>query len=348
MIELKHISKIYHDRQHNIMALHDVNLSVAKGEIFGVIGKSGAGKSTLIRCVNLLERPTTGEVIVDGDDLMRLNAKSLRQHRHQIGMVFQHFNLLESLNVFHNLALPLKLMGVETAKIKTKVQSVLDLVGLQHKINARPAQLSGGQKQRVAIARALTTDPKILLCDEMTSSLDPDTTRSVLELIKRLRRDLDLTVMMITHEMDVIKRCADRVAVLEQGHVVEQAAVVDIFRNPQHAITKQLTQMSLHSELPSSLQAKLTDTPLEDSIMLMRIAFVGQAATQPVIDDLIKHSHLEVNILQANLDYIHDETFGVLLIAVRAKSAELSKAIHYLNQKQLQVEVVGYVQHNAF
>ncbi len=348
MIELKHLSKMYYAQSNTITALHDINLHIPRGEIFGVIGRSGAGKSTLIRCVNLLERPTTGEVIVNGDDLMTLSKKSLREHRHQIGMVFQHFNLLQSKSVFENVALPLKLMHLATAEIRPRVEKVLELVGLLQRQHANVQQLSGGQKQRVAIARALTTNPKILLCDEMTSALDPETTTTILKLLKKIQRELGLTVLMITHEMDVIKKIADRVAVLEQGRIIEEGTVLDIFRNPQHNITQRLTMASLHTEVPITLQSKLIDEPVDDSLMIMRIAFVGKSATQPIIDALIKHTKLEVIILQGNLDYVHEETFGVLLIAVKAKPEDLNNAIRFLNDKLCQVEVVGYVSANVF
>lgn len=238
MIQLIDVSKTFTIDKTPIHAVKDVNLTINQGEIFGVIGYSGAGKSTLVRCINLLERPTKGEVLIDGVDLLQLKEKELRLHRQKIGMIFQQFNLFSSRTVFENVAFPLRYRGISKEKIKEKVLSLLDLVGIGDKHRAYPSQLSGGQKQRVAIARALATDPSILLCDEATSALDPQTTKSILKLLRDVNRKLGITIVIITHEMSVIKEICHRVAVMEEGNVVELNDVISIFTNPQAQITK--------------------------------------------------------------------------------------------------------------
>lgn len=243
MIELKNLNKFYDTKHGRLHALKNINLSVLPGEIVGVIGKSGAGKSTLIRCVNLLERPSNGSVCVNDQELMALNAAQLRNARHKIGMIFQHFNLLSTRTVYDNVAFPLQLIHKTKKEIDPIVLSLLEKVGLYEHRFTYPHHLSGGQKQRVAIARALATKPKVLLCDEMTSALDPETRDDILKLVRTINREMHLSILCITHEMSVIKTIADRVAVIDQGEIVECAPVVDIFKNPQAAITKRLIQL---------------------------------------------------------------------------------------------------------
>ena len=250
MIELLNLSKSFKTKNKTIHALSDVSLTVEKGEIFGVIGTSGAGKSTLIRCVNLLEKPNEGKVIVDNIELTKLSDAQLTLERRKIAMIFQHFNLLSSRTVFDNIAFPLELEGKSKSAIKEKVNSLLDLVGLNDKAKDYPANLSGGQKQRVAIARALANDPKVLLCDEATSALDPATTKSILKLLKSINQKLNLTILLITHEMEVIKTICDKVAVIDHGKLAEQGNVEQIFTNPKQEITKGFIQSSLNVELP--------------------------------------------------------------------------------------------------
>ena len=343
MIELRQINKTYHTKKGSVTALADINLTVQRGEIFSVIGKSGAGKSTLIRCVNLLEKPSSGVVIVDNQDLTKLSSPQLRLARHHIGMFFQHFNLLNTRTVYQNVAFPLQLLKTKRSEIKKTVLSLLELTGLSDKTNAYPSQLSGGQKQRVAIARALATKPNVLLCDEMTSSLDPETTASILRLIKNINQQLNLSILLITHEMDVIKTIADRVAVLDHGEIVEQDDVVSIFKNPHTAVAKRLTQSSVRTELPASLQSKIRAEPVDHGYALIRIAFVGKVATEPMMEDLIKHFNLRINILQANLEFIHNETIGVMLVAANADQEEIEQGVDYLKLKGIGVEVLGYV-----
>ncbi len=343
MIELRNISKTYATASGHVQALDQINLQVAAGEICGVIGRSGAGKSTLIRCVNLLERPTTGEVIVDGQHLLELSPMQLRQARHNIGMVFQHFNLLASRTVFQNVAFQLELLGKSKDVIEKTVMSFLELTGLVGKRDSYPSQLSGGQKQRVAIARALVTNPKVLLCDEMTSSLDPETTRSILDLIKRINRELKLSILLITHEMQVIKLISDHVAVIDGGRIVENADVVSLFKNPTNDVARQFIQGDLHAHIPEELRQQLTHDPLVGGRTLIQIAFIGKTATQPVIESLVKRAKVHVNILQANLEFLRSETIGIMTITLQGESADCDEAIAFLRKLELKVEVLGYV-----
>ncbi len=343
MIKLNNISKSFNLKSGQVSALRNVNLNVAKGEIFGVIGKSGAGKSTLVRCVNLLERPDQGEVLVDKKALLKLSADELRQARHNIGMVFQHFNLLESRSVYENISLPLELMKKSKQEIKTAIAPLLELVGLQDRASSYPSQLSGGQKQRVAIARALATKPKVLLCDEMTSALDPETTQSILDLVQSINAEMHLTILLITHEMGVIKRICDKVAVLDKGTVIEQGDVLQIFRQPKHPMTKSLTQAAFHLELPPILQQKIRVDSVTDGYTLLRISFEGDAAAQPLMNDLIRNFNLSINILQSNIEMLHAKPVGMMLVAARASPDEIKQAIAHMLQTGLTVEVVGYV-----
>ncbi|HYF97801.1 MAG TPA: ATP-binding cassette domain-containing protein, partial [Coxiellaceae bacterium] len=304
IIEFNQVTKTYRFGEQTITALEDINLRVKAGEIYGIIGKSGAGKSTLIRCVNLLERPTSGEVWVNDQNLLSLNPSALRQARHQMGMVFQQFNLLSTKTVYENVALPLRLMHFSENEIKKKVNSLLRVVGLSDKAQVYPNQLSGGQKQRVAIARALTTNAKILLCDEMTSALDPETTNSILNLVKTINQEFKVTVLLITHEMNVIKQIADRVAVLDKGCLVEEAEIVQLFSRPKSQLTKNLLDSAFKLELPDSLRTELSETPKTGLHPILRIEFVGETAAEPIIDELVREFKVHVNILQANLEYL--------------------------------------------
>jgi len=343
MIELKNVSKTYDTKNGKLLALDNVSIHVPPGQIYGVIGKSGAGKSTLIRCVNLLERPTSGDVLIENESLLKLSPAQLRQHRHKMGMIFQHFNLLDSRTVFENIALPLQLMRKKKSEIKQIIEPLMQLVGLAERSHAYPHQLSGGQKQRVAIARALATEPKILLCDEMTSALDPQTTQSILKLVQDINAKMNLTILLITHEMEVIKRICDRVAVLHLGEVVEEGDVVQIFRSPQHEITRALTQAAFHIGLPPGLQSKVQAKPTEDCITLLRIAFIGDAAGKPIMSELILRFQLQVNILQSNLEMLHNTTIGMMLVAAHASQTHIKAALEYLTSLGLSYEVFGYV-----
>ncbi len=302
MIHLQQITKTFHTKSATIKALCDINLTVAPGEICGVIGRSGAGKSTLIRCVNLLERPSSGSVIVNGQNLLELNASQLRQARHQIGMVFQHFNLLSSRTVYRNVAFQLELLGKSKAEIERSVVPLLELTGLSDKRSMYPQQLSGGQKQRVAIARALVTNPSVLLCDEMTSALDPQTTRSILALVKKINREFGLSILLITHEMQVIKTISDHVVVIDEGKIVENSDVISLFQDPQSEVARQFVQGDLHGQIPDELQARLQEAPIVGGEMIVQLAFIGKSASQSIINDLIRHKNVEINIIQAKLE----------------------------------------------
>ncbi len=343
MIELQHLTKHYDSSQGTIKALTDINLSVRHGEIFGIIGKSGAGKSTLIRCLNLLETPTQGKVIIDGVDLSELTGAKLRQARCQIGMIFQHFNLLSSRTVYQNIALPLELQKLAQKDIEQRIAPLLDLVGLTDKRNTYPSQLSGGQKQRVAIARALAAQPKLLLCDEATSALDPNTTQSILHLLSDINRQLNLTILIITHEMEVIKTICDRVAVFDHGQLVEEASVINLFSHPQSAVAQQLIAKLSKRALPTQITERLRTEPGIDGKPIVRIAFVGNAAKKPIISYLIKDLDIEVNIMQADLEPLHHDIIGSMTVELRGSQQQIQQAFAYLDSLTIKHEVIAYV-----
>lgn len=343
MIELSHLNKTYPGKTGDLHALKNINLSVAPGEIVGVIGKSGAGKSTLIRCVNLLEKPTSGSVIVEGIDLTTLNKEQLRQTRRQIGMIFQHFNLLSTLTVYDNIAFPLRLLKKTSKEIDLAIAPLIEKVGLTDRCFAYPYQLSGGQKQRVAIARALALKPTVLLCDEMTSSLDPETTDDILQLIRTINREFKLSILCITHEMTVIKSIADRVAVLDCGEIVECASVVDIFKNPQAWVTKRMIQSVFQSELPHELQLQLHFEPMPDDHIVLRLTFFGHATLEPVVNEFMRQAHIRVNILQANIEQLRWEMIGRMILAIDLQKTKFDSVRQYLEKKGVTVEVMGYV-----
>lgn len=345
MIQLSHIEKTYDSPSGPVKALKGIDLTIERGEIFGIIGLSGAGKSTLIRCINMLERPTAGKVIVDGQDMTVMSEKELRKARKNIGMIFQHFNLLSSATVYDNIAFPLRLSHTPEAEIKKKVLPLLELVGLADKAHQYPSQLSGGQKQRVGIARALASEPKVLLCDEATSALDPQTTRSILELIQDINRKLSLTVVVITHEMQVIKDICDKVAVIENGVIAEQGTVLEVFTNPQKPLTKDFISVLLSNELPAAFRGgEISKTPLPGAYLLLRLTFIGESADDPVLAGMIrKFPEIEVTMLFGNLDQIKSTPFGRMIIGITGPEAKIQEAIQYLRQQDLKEEVIGYV-----
>ena len=345
MIQLSHIEKTYDSPSGPVKALKGIDLTIERGEIFGIIGLSGAGKSTLIRCINMLERPTAGKVIVDGQDMTVMSEKELRKARKNIGMIFQHFNLLSSATVYDNIAFPLRLSHTPEAEIKKKVLPLLELVGLADKAHQYPSQLSGGQKQRVGIARALASEPKVLLCDEATSALDPQTTRSILELIQDINRKLSLTVVVITHEMQVIKDICDKVAVIENGVIAEQGTVLEVFTNPQKPITKDFISVLLSNGLPAAFRGgDVSKTPLPGAYLLLRLTFIGESADDPVLAGMIrKFPEIEVTMLFGNLDQIKSTPFGRMIIGITGPEAKIQEAIQYLRQQDLKEEVIGYV-----
>ncbi len=344
MIKLSQIEKVYEGASGPVHALKGIDLHIRRGEIYGVIGLSGAGKSTLVRCINMLERPTKGKVIVDGADLTAMNDRELRAARKNIGMIFQHFNLLSSATVYDNVAFPLTLIGMKKSEIEKKVVPLLELVGLADKKDQYPAQLSGGQKQRVGIARALASDPKVLLCDEATSALDPQTTKSILELIRDINQKLQLTVVLITHEMQVIKEICDNVAVIENGVICEQGTVLDVFTNPQQAITKEFIGVIISHDIPEAFKdAQISATPIPNSSLLVRLSFIGNSAGEPVISGLIRRFAVDTNIIYGNVDHIKSTPYGTLVIEITGDDAEIQKALDYLQERNLGIEVIGYV-----
>lgn len=339
MIQLNNISKSFEVKAARIDALKDISLSIAKGEIFGVIGASGAGKSTLIRCVNLLERPDHGQVIIEEDDLMSLSPRDLMMKRRKIGMIFQHFNLLSSRTVYENISFPLELEGKSKEFISQKVSELLRLVGLEDKANVYPANLSGGQKQRVAIARALANDPYILLCDEATSALDPATTKSILKLLKKINKKLELTILLITHEMDVIKNICDQVAVLDHGKLIEAGPVETIFANPQEATTKNFIQSSLEVDVPLSFQERLKST----GNPLVEIYLTSNEESIPFIQHLEQRYQVKTNIITAQIDYIGEMKFGVILAELSGEKENITQSLSFLMEKHSQTKILGYV-----
>ena len=344
MIDLRGITQIYPGPQGPVEALRGIDLHITPGEVFGIIGRSGAGKSSLVRVLNLLNRPTKGEVIVAGRDLTQLNDAQLRAARRDIGMVFQHFNLLSSRTVFDNAALPLELAGMDKAAIRERVNPLLELVGLSALADRYPSQISGGQKQRVGIARALASRPKVLLSDEATSALDPETTRSILALLRQVNKELGLTVVLITHQMQVIKQVADRVAVIDAGRIVEQGPVIDVFTRPQQAITKSLIDEIVPQELPASVldHVRHLSRQLQGGGVgqLLRLSYSGERAYQPILSRLIREHGLDLSILHGQIDEIQDQTFGSLAVYASGEGARLQTAIAQLRSEGVVVEEV--------
>ncbi|MDY4280988.1 MAG: methionine ABC transporter ATP-binding protein MetN [[Pasteurella] mairii] len=344
MIKLKNISKIFDISGKKLTALDNVSLEILKGQICGVIGASGAGKSTLIRCVNLLERPTSGSVIIDGKELTELSESQLIQERRNIGMIFQHFNLLSSRTVFGNIALPLELEKKPQDHIQQKVNALLELVGLNDKRDVYPANLSGGQKQRVAIARALASDPKVLLCDEATSALDPATTQSILKLLKEINRTLGITILLITHEMDVVKRICDQVAVIDKGQLIEQGSVGEIFSNPKTALAQEFIRSTFHINLPDEYMEKLSQTPKYPNAQpIIKFEFTGRSVDAPLLSQASKKFGVELSILSSQIDYAGGVKFGFVIAEVEGGEDAITQTKIYLMENNVRIEVLGYV-----
>lgn len=333
MIKLENITKTFLSPEGAFNAVKDVTLEVKKGEIYGIIGHSGAGKSTLIRCVNLLEKPTRGKVFIDDVEITALSPNQLRETRRKIGMIFQGFNLLKTATVYENIAIPLRLTNVPKEEIDRRVMKYLSVVGLEGKRDAYPAQLSGGQKQRVAIARALSHEPEILLSDEATSALDPETTESILELLLQINRDFGITILLITHEMSVIQRVCDRVAVMDQGVVVEEGTVIDIYRNPQHPTTKKF----INSLFPQSFTPKEVSGEAGEIVTL---SFVGKSTGQPILAEVAKAFDVYPNILSGNILELKDSQYGRLIVRLDGKEGPVKEAKTYLQKKGVQLEEV--------
>ena len=324
MIELKHLGKIYSSASGSVEALKDVNLTIADGEIFGIIGLSGAGKSTLVRCINLLERPTSGEVWVDGQNLTALSQKELLQVRRQIGMIFQGFNLLEQRTVLRNICFPLEISGTPKAQAKSRAEELLKIVGLADKAQSYPAQLSGGQKQRVAIARALATNPRYLLCDEATSALDPNTTRSILELLREINKTLGVTIIVITHEMKVIDQICDRVAVIDKGCIAEEGKVAEVFTNPQSDIARELVLPQERPVLDATTGGRK-----------LRLIFNGENTQDPVISEMILACRVPINVLFADTKSIEGAAYGHMILELPNDEHEAEKVVSWLQHSGL-------------
>lgn len=337
------VSKRFGAEIKSFTALDAVDFAVARGSITGIIGRSGAGKSTLIRLVNGLERPTSGKVIVDGVNVPDLDEAGLRALRRSVGMIFQHFNLLSSRTAFGNVALPLEIAGFDRDAIRARVEPLLDLVGLSDKRDRYPAELSGGQKQRVGIARALATQPKLLLSDEATSALDPETTQSILDLVKRINAELGLTVLLITHEMEVVKAVTRDVAVIDKGIIVERGRTFDVFTRPQHPTTRALLSGLPGSKLPAALASGLRPHKTQGGRVAARITFFGRTAEQPLISQLIQTLGSDINIIAGTVDEIGGEPYGSLIIAYAADDATSAKADEFFKANGLVAEVLGYV-----
>ncbi len=331
MIKIKNMSKVYNADNKSVTALKGINLEINDGEIFGIMGLSGAGKSSLIRCINRLEEPTEGSIEIDERDVMSLTEGELRDMRKKIGMIFQHFNLLSSRTVYQNIAFPLKISGAPQDETAKRVNELLDMVGLADKRDSYPSQLSGGQKQRIGIARALAGRPTLLLSDEATSSLDPQTTQQILSLLKEINSRLHLTIIIITHQMEVIKEVCDRVAVLNSGEVVEVGNVVDIFSQPSSPTTKSF--VGIEDELPEEIISL-------ESGRIIRLLFIGQSAKQPVISHLVRTFDVDANILSGNIQRIHGETVGNLILGLEGNAGNVDRSIEWLKNQGLKIEVL--------
>lgn len=329
MIEIKNLDKVFSSAGGPIEALKDINLTINDGEIFGIIGLSGAGKSTLVRCINLLEKPTSGSVILDGKDLVKIPKKELLMTRRNIGMIFQSFNLLSQRNVLKNVLYPMEIAGIKKAEAEKRAKELIEMVGLTDRIKSYPAQLSGGQKQRVAIARALSTNPKYLLCDEATSALDPNTVRSILALLKDINKKLGVTIIVITHEMRVVEQICDRVAVIDSGRVVETGEVKQVFISPKSKMARELI-------LPKNETVESIN-----SERVIRIVFDGQSAFEPVISNIITECRCAVNILGADTKNIDGKAYGQMLLQLPDDEASSERVKNYLGSRKIPFEEVS-------
>ena len=341
MIKLEHVCKTFEINGKTVEAVKDVSLEIREGEIFGIIGFSGAGKSTLVRCINLLEKPESGRVLIGTEDITDYQGAKLRQVRQKIGMIFQHFNLMPSRTVFENIELPLKLTALSKQERAQKINALLDLVGLTDKAQSYPSQLSGGQKQRVAIARALANDPKVLLCDEATSALDPQTTQSILQLLKEVNSRLGLTIVVITHQMEVIKEICDRVAVMQTGSVVEEGNIVDVFSAPQAPITKSFIQAADNFEAFSDL-IKLNSaiTGIKPDQPVWFLTYRGAVAGEPLMSELYRRFEVKANIIYGNIDYFKECIVGKLGVAIEGEASRVEAAKNFLVEQKVIVEVL--------
>ncbi|WP_027963935.1 methionine ABC transporter ATP-binding protein [Halalkalibacillus halophilus] len=338
MIKVEQLNKVFHLKTGDVIGVEDVSFEVDAGEIFGIVGYSGAGKSTLLRCLNLLERPSSGSIYINDTDLLELPQKELREARQSIGMIFQGFYLVSSKTVYENVSFALKAAGVPKQEWKERVTELLRLVGLEDKVDQFPAQLSGGQKQRVSIARALANNPSVLLCDEATSALDPNTTQSILNLLQKINRELGITIVLITHEMEVVKKICDRCAVMEDGRIVEQASTYKIFSQPKNELTQKFIATVLDINLPDKLRKECTGT-------VVQLKFIDGLASDSVVSDMLQNNQVTGNILHGKVDYIKDVPLGVFIMELKGTQKEVDQAIDYLYKRLKHVEVIQHGTH---
>ena len=336
MIEIKNVSVDFD----GFKAVKDVSLTIEDQDTYGIVGFSGAGKSTLVRTINLLQRPSTGQVLVDGIDMLGLSKKELREKRKKIGMIFQHFNLLNNISVLDNVIFPIKRDKISKEEKKQKALKLLDLVGIKDKADAYPRELSGGQKQRCAIARALMSDPEILLCDEATSALDPKTTKQILELLKSLNEKLKLTIVIITHQMEVVKDLCNKCAVMEEGRIVEQGSTLEIFANPKNKLTKEFVETTTNVDQTIE-DVKANIGILKEDETLVQLKYLGDSTTEPLISDIYDKFGVETNILAGSIEFITGVPVGNLILTFKGEDSHIDKAIEYLLEKEVGVKILG-------
>jgi D-methionine transport system ATP-binding protein len=333
MIQICNLSKFYNTKNGTVKGVDNVSFTVQEGEVFGIVGYSGAGKSSLIRCINLLERPTSGSIIVDGKDLTSLRGEDLRRARLKIGMIFQHFYLLSQKTVFENVAFSLKAAKVPQGKIKARVEELLEMVGLADKRDVYPSQLSGGQKQRVGIARALANNPTVLLCDEATSALDPTTTKSILNLLKKINKELNITIILITHEMNVVKEICNRMAIMQDGKVIEEGSVYDLFASPKAELTKEFIASVVSFDIPQVILKNCTGP-------IVKVTFRGEVAGEGVISDTLQKFNVRGNFLHGSIEYIQELPLGIFIMELSGQKDEITQALQYIENREVQVEVL--------
>ena len=334
MIQIENLSKEYKTKNGAIKGVDQVTLTIEDGDIYGIVGYSGAGKSSLLRCINLLERPTAGKVVVDGTDITTLKSDGLRKARLKIGMIFQHFYLISQKTVAENIAFSLKAAKVPDKKVKVRVDELLSMVGLSDKKDVYPSQLSGGQKQRVAIARALANNPTVLLCDEATSALDPTTTKSILALLKRLNEELNITIVLITHEMNVVKEICNRMAVMQDGKVVEEGSVYEVFANPHEDLTKEFINSIVSFDIPEAIVARCEG-------LIVKVTFKGEVAGEGIISDALQSHQVKGNFLHGTIEYIQQRPLGIFIMELNGKPQEVQEAIRYITGRGALVEVLN-------
>ena len=336
MIEIRNVSKIYETKNKSVIGVDNVTLTIHKGDIFGIVGYSGAGKSSLLRCINLLEKPSEGEIIVDGQKLTALSSGALRQARLKIGMIFQHFYLINQKTIADNIRFALKAADYPSNRMDARIDELLEMVGLSDKRDVYPSQLSGGQKQRVGIARALANNPSILLCDEATSALDPKTTLSILQLLKDINKKLGITIVLITHEMDVVKEICNRMAIMQDGRVVESGDVYDLFASPKESLTQEFIKSVVSFDIP---EAVLRDVRGE----IVKIIFKGNIAGEGIISDMLQQYAIKGNFLHGTIEYIQERPLGIFIMEFIGDKALVSEAKQYLQKRGTIVEVIAHV-----